>query len=544
MVDQARALVETQIRRVRRRMFWNVIAESVMLGWAFAFGLATCWFLVRPFTGSDEAVRWGIAGGLFGFGTLVGIGLAWARRPSAVAASLALDARFGLKERVTTFLALSNEQLATAAGQALLHDVSEQVAKLQIATEFPFGVRLKQAAVPAIAFCIAALACLFDPLLGSIHLTPRVNADPPPTRVIDAKEVQQKLDELKKNIEKRNQEEALKSAELKELEQEFAKLIKEPIDGKNEEKVREQLDKLHTLEEKMKERLDAMREKAARIDVLKDQLKQLAVDKDKLSKDGPAKDFEDALIKGDFEKAKAALERLAKDLKNEKLDANQRKQLAEQLEKLRDNMKKLADNDDIMKQLKKQLDEKKIDKEAFDRAMERLKDLQDLTDLVGDAKDALDKAGDKGGKEALDDLLKRLGEMELTEKEIQDLLADQRDVQDAMRLLMQAVDDFGDGQNDGLGGGGMPGARRPIDPKDPDGKIKNERSMAQLDAKAKLRVTGYARGGTFNKIPAKAVEGAFRQAAQNAPEVIERQRIPDDYKETAEKYFDRLRNER
>ena len=44
-----------------------------------------------------------------------------------------------------------------------------------------------------------------------------------------------------------------------------------------------------------------------------------------LLKEGAAKDLEDALIKGDFDKAKAALEKLAKELKNDKLDAAQAK---------------------------------------------------------------------------------------------------------------------------------------------------------------------------------------------------------------------------
>src|SRR5207247_2152505 len=81
--------------------------------WALALGLATIWFLVRPFAGFSETLRWGVPGGLFALGTIGGMMLAWSRRPSLVNASLALDEKFVLKERVTTFLTLAEEELAT-----------------------------------------------------------------------------------------------------------------------------------------------------------------------------------------------------------------------------------------------------------------------------------------------------------------------------------------------------------------------------------------------------------------------------------------------
>jgi len=96
----------------------------------------------------------------------------------------------------------------------------------------------------------------------------------------------------------------------------------------------------------------------------------------------------------------------------------------------------------------------------------------------------------------------------------------------------------------GLGGGRVPGTLRPVDPNDPNSRIKNERVKAQVNPNSQQRITGFTKGGTFTKVPAKQVEGEFRQAAQQAPEAIDRQRIPDDYQPFTRGYFRRLGNQK
>ena len=121
MIEQARTLVEKQIERVRRRLLVQIALDSVILALALGFLLTTVWFLARPFafTDSGDAVRWGVPGGIVGVSVLAGLVLAWKRRPNRVASSLALDEKFGLKERVTTFLTLPADQVNSPIGQAL-----------------------------------------------------------------------------------------------------------------------------------------------------------------------------------------------------------------------------------------------------------------------------------------------------------------------------------------------------------------------------------------------------------------------------------------
>jgi hypothetical protein len=94
-------------------------------------------------------------------------------------------------------------------------------------------------------------------------------------------------------------------------------------------------------------------------------------------------------------------------------------------------------------------------------------------------------------------------------------------------------------QGNGMDGGGPPGQRRPMG-KDAAVDYKGLRQRVQEDDKGELRISGFRRGGTFSRIPAREVGGAFRQAQQDAPGAIERQRVPPDAADIITGYYDNL----
>ncbi len=545
MSDSAKNIVERQITQVRRRLFAHVLVESVLFCWGVGLLCAMAWFLARPFAFSDagDGVHFGVPGAVLGVATIAGLVLAWIRCPSRLLASLELDQRFGLKERVTTFLTLSDEHLASPAGQALLQDVSNHLAKVRVANEIPLlRVRWQRAVLPALGLLLAATAFLLEPWLGDLRVTPRTNAEEKQV-VVNVEEMQKQLDQLKKKVVDRSQEKLAKSDDLQALEKEFEKLLNQPLDKKDETKIRERINEMRNLEDKLKQRLDGVREKTEKTDALKKQLERLGFNKDEQLKEGAAKDFEDALKNGDFNKAKAALEKIVKDLKNDKLDAKEQKKLAEQFQKIQDKLDKLLKNDEFRNKLKKDLADKKITKDEFNRQADQFQELEDLKNMAGDIKDALDKNDGKGGAEKLEKLMKQLEQAEQADKELTDLLRDQEEVAEAMRILMEGQ---GEGENDGddNGMGLRPGGKRAIDPNDPNSKITPSRTRAEVNQKGKQKIVGYARGSNFQKVPAKAVEGVFRQAAQEGADAIERQRIPDDAADIARGYFDKLGNQK
>src|SRR5207248_11484683 len=108
--------------------------------------LASDWRLAQPvlLPGTADWLGWAVSGGLVLLATVLAATLACLAAPSRLAAALALDERFGLKERVTTSLSLPPEQEDSPAAQALRADVNRRVAGLDVRARFP--VRLSWSA--------------------------------------------------------------------------------------------------------------------------------------------------------------------------------------------------------------------------------------------------------------------------------------------------------------------------------------------------------------------------------------------------------------
>src|SRR5437588_2023306 len=116
--------VERQLAVARRRLFLQTLLNRLVVAWTAALALAAVWFLAEPYLveARPDWLRWAVAGGLVGLGTLAGLAWAVRARPSPLAAALSLDERFGLRERVTTALTLADRDRTSPAGQALLGD--------------------------------------------------------------------------------------------------------------------------------------------------------------------------------------------------------------------------------------------------------------------------------------------------------------------------------------------------------------------------------------------------------------------------------------
>lgn len=535
-----RQIIEKQIGRVRRRLLVRSMLESVLVFWTAALALVALWFLARPFVAAPQTawMPWGIPGAMLAGATVAALLWAFLKRPPHVAASLALDAEFDLKERITTFLLLSTDQANSQAGLALRADVEEKLIDLDVASRFPIRLRWSQAVMPIGACLLAVAASFFDPSFGSARNNPTARKQ----NTIDSKEVEQQIDNLRKAMSKEKDDE-LKSDKLKELEAEWEKLVQKPLDPTNEEKVRERANEIRTLEEKMKERVDKLKSKADSKE-LKKQLDKLGLDKlGKKMKDGPAKDFHDALAKGDLKKAQEALDKLQKAMENNKLGKDEQKELADQMKDIQDKLQRLADQKDEKDRLEKEFADGKIDREQLDREMDRLaqeaaemQDLQDLADLLGECKECVAAGNLSKAAGKLKGMISRLQEMELSDAELRKLIKDMEALEAARCNLMALCQ----GNRNGMGQGKEPGGVRPVGPEDPNSQIVDKRQQGESDPKGQQRITGFVKGGTFSKIPARDVGGAFKQAVQEAPEALDRQRIPPDYADIARGYFQKL----
>lgn len=541
MAPTSLSTVERQVRRVRRRLFIQALVNRLVWCWAGALLLTAAWFVLQRllWPQAEDWPRWAVPTGAQVTASCLALVLSRFRHPSLVAAALALDDRFDLKERVTTLLTLAPEQTGTSAGQALEADAQRQVQDLDVAEKFPIRLAWTTALMPVSTAVLAVVAFFLAPQFGPGSNRPGTGD---PEKLAQAQEIQQQLDKLKKDLRRKIGEDLPKSDQLKEIEAAWEKLLQKPIDPNDNEKIRERIQEMRTLEEKMKDRIGDLKGLAEKTQDLKKTLEKLATltadAKNTAPQDGPAKELQDALQKGQFDKARDEIDRLGKKLQEDKLSKKEKQQLAQQLQDLHDKLQRLLEQKDLKDQLQRDFDLGKINKDQLDREleklaqeMENLEDLKDLADLLEQCKDCLGKDGQAAAKKMK--LIRAwLEKLDLDEKELEELLRDQKLLEEARLACL--------GRMNGLKGGGPPGTLRPVAPDDPNIKAKNERQKGQIDPKGQLRVTGFSRGGTFSKVPAREIGGAFKQAVQDAPEAIERQRIPADAADMAKGYFQKL----
>ncbi len=430
MASASLSPLHRQVARVHRRLLLQTLVNSLIWCWTGAILVCVGWFLLQPHLLSEplrssNALRWAVAGGIVGAGTLLAAVLCWLRAPSRLTAALSLDERFGLKERVTTSLTLAPEQETSPAGQALLEDVNQRIKDLHVGSRFPLRVSWTAALVPVCAALLAVVAIFYDPTNS------QVTASTPDERnqlPVNATEIDQKMKDLKKKVREKPAVAKIKSQELEELEAELEKIANRPRGTKEE--IRERVKEMTALEKTMQQREKEMAERARS---LKKQLERL----DSLAQkegEGPAKDLQKALSEGKLDKAREELEKLNKRLQNNELTAKEKEQLKRQLENMKNKLERLAQQKDQQQQLK----EANLDPETLQRELKELKkesqklgDLQDLANQLGQCQKCLKEGDMKGASQSLSQASAKMQSMEGQDEDLQDLRDQLRRLQDA-----------------------------------------------------------------------------------------------------------------
>jgi uncharacterized coiled-coil DUF342 family protein len=550
MTSSPPPILQVQVSRVSRRLFLQTLIHYLIVCWTGALALATVGFvidlLLRPFFpdyAPEPWHRWAAAGAIVGLATFLALALAIWRAPSKPLAALELDEKFGLKERVTTSLLLTPEQRETPAGQALLQDVQQRVAALDVSERFPIRVPRSAALVPVCAGFLALVSFL-PPLSSQAAAGPSDLKAKVAER--DRREIEQKINEMRKKREAAKQDEDKpKSEKLKELEDKLDKIFSRERDTK--EQLRERIKEVTAVEQEMKARQKELAEKSVAV---KQQLQQLNQHLQKEAKDGPAKDLQKALASGRFDKAQEEIERLIKKLNNGELSEKDKEQLQKQMDDIRKKLENLAQQKDKEEQLRQLEREGKLDAETLKRELdqlkkdsERLKDLEDLAHMLGQCQEYMKKGDSKGASKSLQDAASKLKSMSGQSSELKELADQLQRLADAKDSMCKGCEGKGDGNRPsdqmGKGGGKLPGGRRQVaDPS--DFKAFDDQAKLDYDAKGRQLFDGYAPGQNYRKPSRTELIGEIQQASQEAPAAIETQRIPKAYRESAKGYFRNL----
>lgn len=537
MLPSAPPNLARQLARVRRRLFLETFLQTLVWCLAAALLAGAVWCLVQPLLleTPPDWLRWGVAGGLVGAGFFAAIGLAVWRQADELTAALSLDEKFGLRERVTTSLTLSPDAQASPAGQALLADVEQRLAGLDVASRFPLRLRWNAVLVPACAAALVLAAFFFDDhMKGHAGQKP---SDELAQEPVQSPQLDEKLKKLEKKAQPKQDEAAQKGEKLKQFEDDLDKLAVKPRGNKQE--VKDLLKEATALEDQMAAHRQML---AERKQALRDQLRQMDRLGQQDKQDGPAKDLQKALDQGRLDDAKEEIEKLAKKMQEGQLDEKEKEQLAKQVKQIKEKIEQLSRQkeeeerlEDLVRkggpdaeELQRQLDELRKNN---DKLRDSQKDLQEAAEELGKCEECM-----KQGKcDQAGDALRRAGKKMAKadgEAELQDVAEKLDQLRDAKKQMCEC-----------MGGKPVPGSGRRPEAKEGDTGHIDARARADF-GKGQLRIDGMEKGHNLKR-PRKGAEmaGEIKQAAQEAPEALERMRIPKGAGDLTRNYFDNLRGQ-
>ena len=180
--------------------------------------------------------------------------------------------------------------------------------------------------------------------------------------------------------------------------------------------------------------------------------------------------------------------------------------------------------------------------------------LEDLARKLGEAGKSL-KAGD------LDRLARELEGVKGQLRDLRGEVEDLKDLQDQIDRLQDVKEGLA-GRGEGRPGdpkpGGTEGSReagiatgsgpasgaRPENPNAPTARGADERQRAPFDPRGRKAYGGAVAGPAFTKRSPVEMAGAIEQAAQEAPEALDAQRLSRDDKEAVKEFYQRLGNQK
>lgn len=529
-------------RQVNRAQRWLGLQRfSQAIGWCcFATLLIALGFVIgdkyRPM--GVEAWVYVVAGIVAG--GLLAAFVAYVRGRGAIDAAIEIDRRFGLKERVSSTLALTPEEQETEIGQALIADAERRVKNLDVGEHFHLNPG-RQLLLPLIPLVAAVLVVwLVSPAV--MEEESQVNAASIKKQVKLASEgLKSKLIEQRKQAQKQG----LKDAEmlLHRLSEETEELTRGDSDNRKEALV-----KLNDLKRQMENR----QKQIGGAEEIRKKLDQL-----NSGNRGPAEDFMKSISKGDLRKAIEDLEKLKNDLLDDKLSDEQKEQLSKQLNEMKEKLEEAVQKHQQQCQnLQNQINQARQagqDGEAqrlqdqLNQLMERNSDMQNLQEMakqLGQCSQCMQEGQMQNAAEMLEqmqgdlsDLQQQLDEMEILD-DAMDQLCQARDQMTCAQCNGQGCpacqgDQPGMGTGEGQGMGDRPEEETGV--KFYDDKVK------QKIGRGRATIAGEVDGPNIKGQVLEEISDQLEVARSESTDPLTEQQMPRPHQEQTKEYFNMFR---
>ena len=346
MTSDTSRLIELRLRQARRRLGAGLVLRSAGVALGVSLALCLAWLLAEPFLTPDLSKnnRLSILVGVVVVALMIALWRSWRAMPAKLDVAMAIDRQFELQERLTAACSLPAEFNDTPAAQALVSDVRECLEKVRIREKFPVRPGWRALFLPAQVAGIMLVWFLYDPVRIGNWARGTPTEDPTNAQIEDPALADKAAPGLRAQI-KPPSERAVSfkdNKELQDLKAELEKLYAENNKDRAAEKteqVREKVAEVAKAEDVLKKHEQQMAEKFQKLQKQLEGMTQL--DKDEARPDGPGKELEDALSKGDLKKAQEEADRLKKKARDKNLDPKDAEQLKKEIERMEERADKL-----------------------------------------------------------------------------------------------------------------------------------------------------------------------------------------------------------
>jgi hypothetical protein len=535
-----------KVGHARRRLALQRFLSILGWCWFAALWMAAALIVVERFWPLQVPPGAWIAGAL-GLGLLVAGGWTWATAARPLEAAIEIDRRYGLKERVSSTLAMPANQQQSAAGSALVADALRRLGRVDVAERFRLRPP-RQLLLPLLpALLVGLLAVLIKPADDAAEAAGTTTAE------TKQPEVKKSTDLLRQSLAERRRE-----AEKQGL-KDMSELLKKLEDGTRELAAEPQREKALVKLNDLSRELMQRRQQVGGAEKLKQQLDQL-----KHLDRGPADKFTQALSRGDFKKAAEELRKIQDGLDKSKLDDAQKGELAKQLEQMQQKLDQLAtarqealtDMQNQADQLSKagQADDARKLEEQINKLLEQgpqMGQMQEIAQELGQCSKCLQQGQGQNAAEAL-------GQAQAGLNKLQQQLEELETLDGAMEQLAQARDRMncakcggagcpacqGEGDEPGFGLGlGRARAEGPRPEQKTETSLYDSQVRQQV-GKGSGSVTGLVDGPNIRGRQEADIQQQFDAARRGTTDPLTGQRLPQKHREHAREYFDRFREGR
>ena len=539
---------------------WSLFAAFIIS--LIAIAIPKIW-AVEFLTDPQKAMIWNVSwlGGSAVLAMIFAGLYTYFHRANDVQTAIQVDREFGLRERVSSAMALESSSIDTDAGKALVNDAVSRVDGIDISEKF--GLRFHWRALVPFVLLLGAIGVGFG--FSNAKMDPQEVVENDEDKELEKKKIDETEKALKKKIRQK-----LKDAQQKGLEEAriaFKQIenITDDFDPKDKSSTKKMMSKLNDIKKQLEDR-------QKQIGDAKEMKKQLSRMKD--VNDGPGDKVADSLKKGDFGKAKDELQKLADKLSSEGLSEEEKQQLSKQMQNLSEKLQNVADKaqqqkEQLQKEMQQAMNEGNMDKAAqmkealdqMERQQKQMDQLSNLSQQLAQASQAMQKSQQSGdpsesqqqmaeAQQALQEMADQLSQMQQDAEsmemieDVMDQIAQCKGMLSDMEGEGGAMDsDFdslagngmgeGEGEGNGLGEGSGFGSR-------PENESKTGTYLAKVKGKTKAGEavkSGKVGGPNISGVSALSVREQI--ASSNAEEADPQTdlKLPRSQREHAKEYF-------